>query len=216
MASLQSKRFAEMREGDEGSAMNLLARSLTLSFCLVTTITLRADEFEDSLTAALKAYKENKIDDASTALQNATRIIAEKSGEKLEDVLPKTIGAWTRGRLETQSLASAGGGTTTKVNYKKGDKEKGTEERISVNVTADSPMLMQVAAFLKAPALGSLLGQKTKQIGDYSGMYISKEGILQFPVNERYMIIIQGKKIPEDQLMIIAKGINADLLKGMK
>ena len=196
--------------------MNLLARSLTLSFCLVTTITLRADEFEDSLTAALKAYKENKIDDASTALQNATRIIAEKSGEKLEDVLPKTIGAWTRGRLETQSLASAGGGTTTKVNYKKGDKEKGTEERISVNVTADSPMLMQVAAFLKAPALGSLLGQKTKQIGDYSGMYISKEGILQFPVNERYMIIIQGKKIPEDQLMIIAKGINADLLKGMK
>jgi len=216
MASLQSKRFAEMREGDEGSAMNLLARSLTLSFCLVTTITLRADEFEDSLTAALKAYKENKIDDASTALQNATRIIAEKSGEKLEDVLPKTIGAWTRGRLETQSLASAGGGTTTKVNYKKGDKEKGNEERISVNVTADSPMLMQVAAFLKAPALGSLLGQKTKQIGDYSGMYISKEGILQFPVNERYMIIIQGKKIPEDQLMIIAKGINADLLKGMK
>jgi len=196
--------------------MNLLARSLTLSFCLVTTITLRADEFEDSLTAALKAYKENKIDDASTALQNATRIIAEKSGEKLEDVLPKTIGAWTRGRLETQSLASAGGGTTTKVNYKKGDKEKGNEERISVNVTADSPMLMQVAAFLKAPALGSLLGQKTKQIGDYSGMYISKEGILQFPVNERYMIIIQGKKIPEDQLMIIAKGINADLLKGMK
>jgi hypothetical protein len=216
MASLQSKRFAEMREGDEGSPMHLLARSLTLSFCLVTTITLRADEFEDSLTAALKAYKENKIDDASTALQNATRIIAEKSGEKLEDVLPKTIGAWTRGRLETQSLASAGGGTTTKVNYKKGDKEKGTEERISVNVTADSPMLMQVAAFLKAPALGSLLGQKTKQIGDYSGMYISKEGILQFPVNERYMIIIQGKKIPEDQLMIIAKGINADLLKGMK
>jgi len=216
MASLQSKRFAEMREGDEGSAMNLLARSLTLSFCLVTTITLRADEFEDSLTAALKAYKENKIDDASTALQNATRIIAEKSGEKLEEVLPKTIGAWTRGRLETQSLASAGGGTTTKVNYKKGDKEKGTEERISVNVTADSPMLMQVAAFLKAPALGSLLGQKTKQIGDYSGMYISKEGILQFPVNERYMVIIQGKKIPEDQLMIIAKGINADLLKGMK
>lgn len=216
MASLQSKRFAEMREGDEGSAMNLLARSLTLSFCIVTTITLRADEFEDSLTAALKAYKENKIDDASTALQNATRIIAEKSGEKLEDVLPKTIGAWTRGRLETQSLASAGGGTTTKVNYKKGDKEKGTEERISVNVTADSPMLMQVAAFLKAPALGSLLGQKTKQIGDYSGMYISKEGILQFPVNERYMVIIQGKKIPEDQLMIIAKGINADLLKGMK
>jgi len=216
MASLQSKRFAEMREGDEGSAMNLLARSLTLSFCLVTTITLRADEFEDSLTAALKAYKENKIDDASTALQNATRIIAEKSGEKLEEVLPKTIGAWTRGRLETQSLASAGGGTTTKVNYKKGDKEKGTEERISVNVTADSPMLMQVAAFLKAPALGSLLGQKTKQIGDYSGMYISKEGILQFPVNERYMVIIQGKKIAEDQLMIIAKGINADLLKGMK
>ena len=216
MASLQSKRFAEKREGDEGSPMHLLARSLTLSFCLVTTITLRADEFEDSLTAALKAYKENKIDDASTALQNATRIIAEKSGEKLEDVLPKTIGAWTRGRLETQSLASAGGGTTTKVNYKKGDKEKGTEERISVNVTADSPMLMQVAAFLKAPALGSLLGQKTKQIGDYSGMYISKEGILQFPVNERYMIIIQGKKIPEDQLMIVAKGINADLLKGMK
>ena len=75
MASLQSKRFAEMREGDEGSAMNLLARSLTLSFCLVTTITLRADEFEDSLTAALKAYKENKIDDASTALLNYVLVV---------------------------------------------------------------------------------------------------------------------------------------------
>lgn len=205
-----------MREGDEGSDMNFLARSLALSFCLVTTITLRADEFEDSLNAALKAWKENKVDEASTALQNASRIIAEKGGEKLEEVLPKTIGAWTRGRLETQSLASAGGGTTTKVNYKKGDKDKGTEERITVNVTADNPLLSQVSAFLKAPALGALLGQKTRQIGEFSAMSIPKEGVLQFPVNQRYMIILQGKKIPEDELVALAKGFKTDLLKEMK
>jgi hypothetical protein len=211
---LQSKRFAEAPDADDGSRMKALACTLLFSLCALTLV--RADEFEDSLNAALKAWKENKVDEASTALQNANRIIAEKGGEKLEEVLPKTINGWTRGRLETQSLASAGGGTATKVNYKKGDPTKGEEKRITVNVTADNPLLSQVSAFLKAPALGALLGQKTRQIGEFSAMSIPKEGVLQFPVNQRYMIILQGKKIPEDELVALAKSFKTDLLKEMK
>jgi len=131
----------------------------------VTTITLRADEFEDSLNAALKAWKENKVDEAGTALQNASRIIAEKGGEKLEEVLPRPSEPGPVVGWRPRVWPSAGGGTATKVNYEKGDKDKGTEERITVNVTADNPLLSQVSAFLKAPALGALLGQKTRQIG---------------------------------------------------
>ena len=175
----------------------------------------RADEIEDALNAAIKAHKENKDVEALTAIQNAQRLLNEKAGLSISAALPKELGEWTRGKIETQAIPSAGG-TATTCSYRKGDKEKGTEKRATVTITADSPMLNQLSAFLKAPAIGQLLGQKPKQIGAYQGMMIAKEGIIQFAVSERYMVVVQGKKLGEEELTEIAKGVKTDVLTSLK
>ena len=125
--------------------------------------------------------------------------------------LPEMIGEWKGGKVETQSLGNAGGGTTVSRTYRKGD-----EKKILASIAADSPLLGQINTFLKAPALGKLLGAKPRQVAGYTAMFFSKEGILQFAINEHYAVIIQGKKLGEDDILEIAQGVNTELLKGLK
>ncbi len=179
---------------------------------LVAFGTMRADEVEDSITAALKAYQNNRSADAFSALQKAMKLLGEKAGSPAAVALPEMIGEWRGGKIETQSLGSAGGGSTVSRTYRHADKD-GDEKKIFVSIAADSPLLGQITTFLKAPALGKLLGAKPKQVGPYPAMYLGKEGILQFAVNARYAVIIQGRKLGEDDLIEIARGLNTEALK---
>ncbi len=172
---------------------------------------LRADEVEDSIAAALKAYQSGKPAEASNALQKALKVLSEKGGGAVAAALPEMIGEWKVGKIETQSLGNAGGGTTVSRTYRKGD-----EKKILASIAADSPLLGQINTFLKAPALGKLLGAKPRQVGPFTAMYFSKEGILQFAVSERFAVIIQGKKLGEDDILEVAQGVNTELLKGLK
>ncbi len=178
-----------------------------LSLLFVSVV--HADEIEDALTSAIKAHKENKDPEALSALQTAQRLLNEKAGMSVGAALPKQIGDWTRGKIETQAIPSAGG-TATTCSYKRGDK------KASVSIMSDSPMLTSLTAFLKSPALGQLLGQKTKVIEGHQGMMIPKEGILQFAVNDRYMVVVQAKKLGEDDLTELAKGVRLDVLASLK
>ena len=76
-------------------------------------------------------------------------------------------------------------------------------------------MLGQISTFLKAPALGKLLGAKPREVGPYTAMYIGKEGILQFAVDQRYVVVIQGKKLSEEEILEIASGVKIDVLKAI-
>ena len=180
---------------------------------LVAFGTVRADEVEDSITAALKAYQSNRSADAFSALQKAMKLLGEKAGSPAAAALPEMIGEWRGGKIETQSLGSAGGGSTVSRTYRHAGKDGDDEKKIAVSIAADSPLLGQITTFLKAPALGKLLGAKPKQVGPYPAMYLSKEGILQFAVNARYAVIIQGRKLGEDDLIEIARGLNTEALK---
>ena len=175
-----------------------------------------ADPIAEAINAALKAHQANQPADAAKALQQASDLIAEKLGTGIAAVMPKEIGEWTRGKIETASLASSGGGTVTSCSYRKGTKGEESERRISVSITADSPLLSKLALFLKSPALGELLGQKATQVGDYSAMHIAKEGVLQLSVADRFMVVIQGKKLAEAELKSIALGLKLAALKDVK
>jgi hypothetical protein len=191
-------------------------RLCILAIGLAAFGTLRADEVEDSITAALKAYQTGRPADASSSLQKALKLLGEKAGNPLAAALPEMIGEWRGGKIESQSLGNAGGGTSLSRTYRHPGKDQDSEKKIVATIAADSPLLGQITTFLKAPALGKLLGAKPKQVGPYSAMYLSKEGILQFAVNARYAVIIQGKKLGEDDLIEVALGVNTELLKGLR
>ena len=46
-------------------------------------------------------------------------------------------------------------------------------------------------------------------------MYIGKEGLLQFAVDQRYVVVIQGKKLSEEEILEIASGVKIDVLKAI-
>lgn len=183
---------------------------LTLLVLGTISLTARADEIEDKINAALKLYQEGKLAEASAELQSAQNTLTEKRGSGLSSALPDMIQEWKAGKLEAASLAALGGGSSVERQYKKGDK------KATVSIASDSPLLSQVAGFLTNPALGGLLGLKTKTIGDLTAVIHAKEGLLQMVVNNRFLVQIQGKKVTEDELTILASGVKVDLLKAMK
>ncbi|MDB6076042.1 MAG: hypothetical protein JWO89_3682 [Verrucomicrobiaceae bacterium] len=191
--------------------MQKVFRALAIGVALCSTV--KADEVEDGVNSALKSYKEGKPADAANALQNVLKLLNSKTGGALAAALPDHIGGWRGGKVETQSLSGTGGGSTTSRTYRQGSKEKGDEKKISVSIASDSPLLGTITTFLKAPALGQLLGAKPKEVGPYPAMFISKEGILQFAVNDRYAVLIQGKKLGESEIMEVATGLKLGILK---
>ncbi len=196
---------------------NIMKTHLSLlALCLCTLGTLRADEVEDALNAALKAYKEGKTAEAGTAIQTAQKLINAKAGLSLAAALPDMIGAWKGGKVESKSLDGIGGGQAVERSYRQGSKEKGNEKKITATITADSPLMNQVMGFLANPALGSLLGAKAKKIGDIDAMMLPKQGLLQMIVANRYLVAVQAKKLTEEELIEVASGVKVDVLKAMK
>lgn len=177
---------------------------------LLCPAVVRADEIEDAINAALKLYKEGKLDEAAVQLDAATKSLDAKQGLTVAAVLPDDIAGWKGGKTDTSSLAALGGGQTIERSYRKGEK------KAVISIVAGSPTLNQVSAFLANPAIGGLLGMKAKKVGDVNAMVQPKEGLLQFAVNERYLVAVQGRKLTENELAELAAGVNIDLLKAKK
>lgn len=191
--------------------MKALIDSLLVAAVLASTCTsVRADDVEDAINKALSLYKEGKLNEAATSLQDAANFLNEKKGTTLETALPDMIHGWKGGKVDRSSLEALGGGSSVERKYTKDDKSA------KVAVTADSPLLNKVTTFLANPALGGLLGIKARKIGDHTAMVQAKEGLLQMAVNSRFLIQIQGKKLSEDELAELAAGVKLDVLTSIK
>ena len=186
--------------------LSLLVAVVLASVCA----SVRADDVEDAIHKALQFYKEGKLNEAATSLQDAANFINEKKGTTLESALPDMINGWKGGKVGRSSLESLGGGSNVERKYSKDDKSA------KVAVTADSPLLNKVTTFLANPALGGLLGIKARKIGDHTAMVQAKEGLLQMAVNSRFLIQVQGKKLSEDELAELAAGVKLDVLTSIK
>lgn len=186
--------------------LSLLVAVVLASVCA----SVRADDVEDAINKALQLYKEGKLNEAATSLQDAANFINEKKGTTLESALPDMINGWKGGKVGRSSLDALGGGSNVERKYSKGDKSA------KVAVTADSPLLNKVTTFLANPALGGLLGIKARKIGDHTAMVQAKEGLLQMAVNSRFLIQVQGKKLSEDELAELAAGVKLDVLTSIK
>jgi hypothetical protein len=177
------------------------------------TLSLWADEIEDGLTAALQAHKAGKVDDTVKAVQEVQKLLAAKAVLGLKDALPDMIGDWKGGKLEQQSLEGAGGGMSLRRSYKRGDKEKGNEQRASVVMSVDSPLMEKIGGALAKPQIAALLGMKSVPVGEHTAVYMEKQGLVQWVVKGRFLIAVEGKKLKQAELLQVAAGIKTDLLK---
>ena len=186
--------------------MKLLLTSLALSF-LSLGVTL-ADEVEDAVANAMKLYKEGKLGEAAAGLEAVAKSVREKQGGVAADsALPDMIGGWKGGKVDKTSLAEAGGGNATEREYRKGDK------KAKISIATNSQLLGKASELLSNPALAGLLGIKTVKVGDKTAVVEAKKGLLQMTVNDRVIVMVQGKKISENDLVELAGGVKLDTLK---
>jgi hypothetical protein len=191
-----------------------MMRAILLALlALCSTVAAVADEIETALQAAMAAHKSGDLAATQKSVAEANRLLNEKAASGLGEALPKQIGIWAAGKLETQTLEGAGGGTSLRRAYRHGAKEKGEERRGTVVITVDSPLMEKVGSFLANPQIGALLGAKPVKVGSHPAVHIEKQGLIQFIVNKRYLVAIEGKKLKSSELMEIASGVKTEVLK---
>jgi hypothetical protein len=193
--------------------MRLLPLILPVVFVLLMLTVVRADEIADALTAATEAHKKGDLAATTAAVKKVSSLLQAQAVAGLGAALPDSIGAWRGGKIETQSLEGAGGGHSLRRNYRQGDKDKGTERRATVILTVDSAVLGKVGSLLTKPEISALLGAKPLAIGPHKAVYMEKQGTLQFIVEERFLLAVEGKKLKQEEVLEVARGLKTELLK---
>lgn len=120
---------------------------------------------EAAVQKGLKEYKDGKVQDAITSLQEAIQLIQKSTSKGLGSYFPKPPAGWEAGEIESNSIAGGGkdGLTLTQVTrtYRKGDD-------LSVTITlCTSPQMVEgqkamLDAFKNPAMQASLLGEGIK------------------------------------------------------
>jgi hypothetical protein len=133
--------------------MKLHCVLLTASLAVTAVAAVRADEIEEQIQRAQKAYSEQDYREAINELQFAISQIQEKLSAQYVTLLPEPLTGWEADPAETQTMPMAlmGGGTQLSRRYHKTEGEE--EQVVTIEILADSPMLQAVSMMLTNPTL---------------------------------------------------------------
>ncbi|BCJ91947.1 hypothetical protein IZ6_26820 [Terrihabitans soli] len=167
-----------------------------------------ADEVEDQINEALKAYASGDLAAAKLALDDASQMIAAKNAGALGAVLPEALSGWTAADVESNAAGAAmfGGGIQAGRKYEKDG------QNVEVNIMGDSPMLATVMPMLANSALAAAMGKVTK-IGKNRALQ-TKDGQIMLVVGNRFLVTIDGSGSMEDKTAY-ANAIDFDKLEAL-
>ncbi len=193
---------------------SLQLASFTLPFAaaafLFVPAAASADEISDAIAAATKAYQAGELAGAKQQLDIASQAIAEKVAQALIAALPKPLMGWKADMPDT----SAGGGFGFSITQASNSYTNAKGDRVEVSITADSPLLGQLVSMMSNPQMASLMGKTINLSGSQRAIQ-SKDGNVQFMVNNRFVIEVSGGGSPDDKVNY-AKAIDLNVLGKMK
>lgn len=130
-----------------------LTTAVLAPLSLATPVT--ADEFRDTVAAALQAYEDGDIQLALEELGLATSLLQAMRAGSLESFLPPVPDGWTRTVDQDYGgvLGMLGGGIGVNAHYL-----GPSGEDVQVSITADSPILTMFAGMFANPAMMGMLG----------------------------------------------------------
>lgn len=174
---------------------------------LVCAPAAQADDVTDAIEEAVAAYEEGDFGYAQESLNFAAQLIAQMKTGTLADLLPDPLTGWEGSEVDTETMGAAlfGGGSTATRNYTK------ESSFVSVQYTADSPLIAQMGAMFSNPAMIGASGGKLLRIGRQKAM-IDEDGTIQFMVDNNVMVQIEGNA-PEEDKVAYAKSIDLKALK---
>jgi hypothetical protein len=153
-----------------------------------------ADEIEDQINEALKAYSAGDLNAAKLALDDASQMIATKNAGALGAVLPEALSGWTAEEVDSNAAGAAmfGGGIQAGRKYVKGD------TNVEINVMGDSPMLATVMPMLANSAMAAAMGKVTK-VGKNRALQ-TNDGQVMLVVSNRFLVTIDGSGTMDEKM----------------
>ncbi len=153
----------------------------------------RADDVTDQINEALKAYQNHDTQTAVAALDAAANLLRQGRADVLKKLLPAVPSGWTADDAETSAVGAAmlGGGITASRAYHNGN------QRVDVEIMADSPMLQGMAALLGSP-LAAAGGMKTVVINGRRMSYTDNDNTYMALVADKMIVKVEGTKDTPD------------------
>ena len=162
-------------------------------FCCLAIVALMtaplpalADDVEESIAAALEAYRAGDIKGAKEEIDFASQLLGQLKAEGLSAFLPAPLEGWDREDKEssTQSMAAFGGGQMAEARYSNGS------DSVDIQLMADNQMVTAMGAMFSNVALMGSLGKVKRVNGEK--IVITQQGEVQTLINGRIMVQISG------------------------
>ncbi|MGA3400175.1 MAG: hypothetical protein ABSC95_13230 [Acetobacteraceae bacterium] len=177
---------------------------LVVLACLAGASAARADDISDQIDKASAAWRAHDSQAAIAALEAAASLLHQARADALKTLLPLPPPGWTADQAETSAVSAAmlGGGTSASRTYHNG------AQRVQVQITTDSPMLMGMAALLSSP-MAAASGVKTVTVGGRPMSYTESDNSFMTLVGEKVMVKVDGnKETPEPTLRSFVASID--------
>lgn len=149
-----------------------------------------ADEVTDALNAAQSAYAAGDLNNTAAQLTHASKAVLALQQQKLAAFLPEAPEGWTRevDLSSTEGMAMMG----MVGNIVVGNYSDGNGQHISLTLTADSPMVAQMAGMLGNPQMMAMMGKVVKVAGQDM---LEQGGSLSALAGGRVLVQAQGADI---------------------
>ncbi|MEM7686790.1 MAG: hypothetical protein AAF293_18305 [Pseudomonadota bacterium] len=165
--------------------MKLFLKPL-LSIAIIASLSLpaQADEVEETIAAALEAYRAGDIKAAKEEIDFVGQLLGQLKAEGLKNFLPAALSGWTREDNETQNVGAFGGGQIASATYSNGS------DRVEIQLMADNQMVTAMGAMFSNVALMGAMGT-VKRINRQK-LVVTNDGEVQTLINNRIMVQITG------------------------
>lgn len=116
-----------------------------------------ADDVEAAIEAALDAWRAGDARLAAEELDYAATLMSQAKAAGLGAFLPDAFDGWTREDAAAQAAGAAlfGGGSSAGATYRR----EGGGGEVTIEVTADSPMIAAMAALFANPTMMAMQGE---------------------------------------------------------
>lgn len=173
---------------------------ILLTTPLLFTSPIIADKVTDPIDTAIQAYKEKDYKTALEELKYATAELQKLDTAENNKLLPEALEGWsmeiedTGNRLAMNML---GGGQMIKAEY------KNKNERIEIQIVANSPLISTVAMMVNNPMFSNVKGKEPFRYKKIKGVK-EKQGTnssITLLIAGQIMIKLEGNNLKDDKVL---------------
>ncbi|MEM7498835.1 MAG: hypothetical protein AAF371_12685 [Pseudomonadota bacterium] len=169
-------------------------RAAAAAALFLAAVPAMADEVEQTLQAALDAYRAGDVATAQQEVDFAASLLAKMKAESLAAYLPDALEGWqiTEENAGAQMAAMMGGGLVANRSYQGPD-----GENVDITLMADNPMVASLGAMFGNAALAGSMGEMRRIAGQRA--VVTPDGEINAMVANRFLVQVAGSATVEDK-----------------